>query len=224
MPDPPQLTILCVDDDRDMAEIVQAVLIDEGYAVSCLYALEDDAVLRAVGRLEPDCILLDSDSPSEYGMSWQLAADMAERQRPVPVVMFTAHANAIEEADKGESERAVKARFAAILPKPFHLDDLLVKVATAVGRSVPFDRSDAAEAERTKELVKALRARGATDIQPSTLREWALFRDRGGALSQLYWWQQRGVYQVGRYDEDGVLRMLGQFVERDAAIEIALPS
>jgi DNA-binding response OmpR family regulator len=78
-------TVLCVDDDRDMAELVQAVLTDEGYAVSCLYSVEEDAVLRAAGRLEPDCILLDSDSDEDYGGSWQVAADLAERFRPVPV-------------------------------------------------------------------------------------------------------------------------------------------
>ena len=55
------------------------------------------------------------------------------------------------------------------------------------------------------------------------MREWALFRDRTDRLVQLYWWQDRGVYQVGRYNNDGVMKMLGQFVDRDAAIELALP-
>ena len=39
-----QARVLCVDDDRDIAEIVQAVLIDAGYAVSCLYDLSGDAL------------------------------------------------------------------------------------------------------------------------------------------------------------------------------------
>jgi hypothetical protein len=138
--------------------------------------------------------------------------------------MFSAHAQATNEAERAESERAVKAQFAAVLPKPFHLDDLLSSVATAVGRSVPFDRSAAAENERTRALVSALEARGASDINPSKLREWALFRDTRGTLAQLYWWQLRGVYQVGRYREDGRMMMVGQFVTRDAAIELALPS
>jgi CheY-like chemotaxis protein len=37
MPDSTMPSVLCVDDHRDIAEIVQAVLVDEGYAVSCLY-------------------------------------------------------------------------------------------------------------------------------------------------------------------------------------------
>ena len=66
-------------------------------------------------------------------------------------------------------------------------------------------------------------ARGATDIKTSKMREWALFRDGQGSLLQLYWWQQRGVYHVGRYGEDGRLAPLGQFTDLDAAIHAAMP-
>jgi hypothetical protein len=34
----------------------------------------------------------------------------------------------------------------------------------------------------------------------------------------------RGVYQLGRYRESGQLVMIGQFVDREAALEVALPS
>ena len=159
-------TILCVDEDRDIAEILQALFTDEGYRTSCLYHTEGDAVLRAVGRLEPDVILLDSGNPADYGASWELAATLHMRPRPVPVVMFTAHQAALDEAREGTSQRAEAAAFAAIVGKPFDIDEVLVTVAQAAGRSVPFDRSNAAEAVRTKELVKALRLHGATDIKP----------------------------------------------------------
>ena len=215
--------VLCVDDDRDIAEIVQAVLTDEGYRVSCLYDLADNALIRTIGQLEPDVVLLDSGDPSDYGPGWATARQIHERGRPIPVVMFSAHQLAIKEARAGDSNRAEAAHFSAIVGKPFHLDELLAAVATAAGTSVPFDRSAAGEADRTRALVAALKQGGATDIDPSKMREWALFRDRNGRLTQLYWWQKRGVYQVGRYDASGILRMLGQFVERDAAIDVALP-
>ena len=92
-----------------------------------------------------------------------------------------------------------------------------------MGREPAFDRSEAAETQRTNELVAALEAHGATDVKPSKMREWALFRDRQSRLLQFYWWQSRGVYQVARYRESGLLALLGQFVDRDAAIDIALP-
>jgi hypothetical protein len=137
--------------------------------------------------------------------------------------MFTAHAADLAEAEAGTSERAARAGFAGILAKPFGLDDLVETVARAVGRSEPFDRSRRAEESRTRELVQALKARGATDVRPSKMREWALFRDRDGAWRQLYWWQGRGVYQLGRYRDSGELVMIGQFVNREAALEVALP-
>ena len=219
----PAASVLCVDDDRDVAEVVQAILEDEGYAVSCLYELADDALLRAVGRLEPDVILLDSASAADYGDSWELAGVITHRRRPVPVVMFTAHTADVAEASAG-STRAQAAGFAAIVLKPFHVDELITAVATAAGRSTPFDQSEAADARRTDELVASLEARGATDVRPSRMREWALFRDAKGRLVQIYWWQRRGVFQVGRYRDSGQLVMLGQFVDRDAAIEVALPA
>lgn len=216
-------TVLCVDDDRDIAEVVQAILADEGYRISCLYELSDDALMRAVGRLEPDVILLDSASAVDYADAWGLAAALHTRSRPVPVIMFTAHTQATTEALEGTSDRAEQAAFAAIVRKPFHLDDLLEAVASAVGRAEPFDRSAAAEDGRTRSLVAALEAHGATDVRPSKMREWAIFRDPNGRLVQLYWWQSRGVYQVGWYRDSGQMVMVGQFVDRDAAIAMALP-
>ena len=220
----PRPSILCVDDDRDVVEVVQAILEDEGYAVSSLYDLTDDALLRTIGRLEPDAVMLDGFAAASFDASWDLAAGIRNRSRPVPVVMFTAHAQDVAEAEEATSDRAKQAGFAAILAKPFTLDDLVETVARAVGRSEPFDRSRGAEESRTRELVRALKARGASDVRPSKMREWALFRDHEGAWRQLYWWQGRGVYQLGRYQESGELVMIGQFIDREAALELALPS
>ena len=220
---PPRPSVLCVDDDRDVAEVVTAILEDEGYAVSSLHDFTDDALLRTVGRLEPDAILLDSAPNGGYNDSWELAASIRQRSRTVPVVMFTAHARDVAEAADGLSDRTQEAGFAGILSKPFGLDELVETVGRAVGRSEPFDRSRAAEESRTRQLVKDLKSRGATDVRPSKMREWALFRDQDGSWRQLYWWQSRGVYQLGRYRESGELVMIGQFVDREAALEFALP-
>lgn len=216
--------VLCVDDDRDIAEIVQAVLADEGYRISCLYSLEDDALLRTVGRLEPDCVLLDSATHAGYEEGWVEAAALTLRRRRIPVVMFTAHTLDAIEARAATSPRARAADFAAVLDKPFNLDDLIAAVANATSRAIPFDRTSEGEAKRTSSLVSALEQHGATDVQPSRLREWATFRDKRGRLCQIYWWEGRGVYQLGRYQQTGRMTMVGQFVDRDAAVEAALPA
>lgn len=146
-------SVLCVDDSRDLVEVVQAVLEDEGYVVLGLHDLDDDALLQTIGRLEPDAILLDGFEDDGYGQAWELAAAIRERPRPVPVIMLSAHALDVAEARDGTSERAVRAGFASIVSKPFHLDELIRAVALAVGHSEPFDRIRSAEQTRTRESV-----------------------------------------------------------------------
>lgn len=166
----------------------------------------DDVLRRAVGKVEPDCILLDGMPGSEYG-SWDAAAWLDDRSRSIPTVMFTAHHRDVLEATQAATERSRNARFSAIIEKPFQIDDLLDAVGTAVGQSVRFDRGQVAETARTGALVAELKQRGATAIEPSHRREWATFRDPAGTLWQIYWWQNRGVYQVGRYLPDGTMKM-----------------
>jgi CheY-like chemotaxis protein len=216
--------VLVVDDDRDIGELVEAVLTDAGYAVSVLHRLEPAMVVAATGQLEPDCVLLDSSGDrTDYGDSWALAEQLAVRGRPVPVVMFTAHARAAAEATAQASARSQAAHFAGVLGKPFELEDLLAVVAQATGASVPFDRSPQADAVRTQVLVEDLRAGGASDIRRSTRREWVTLRAPSGHFVQLYWWQGRGVYLCGTYDEaSGAMQPIGQFTERAAAVVCAL--
>ena len=131
--------VLCVDDDRNVGETVQAILGDEGYDVECLFEITDGALRRAIGELAPDCVLLDSSSRSDYGDSWRAAAWIHNLARAVPVVMFSAHLADSREAMANLTERAQEAGFAAVLPKPFSIDQLVDAVSIAVARSRPTD-------------------------------------------------------------------------------------
>ena len=217
------LRVLLVDNDEDVTGLVSAILTDEGYAVTALNDTSHASVAAAVGRVEPDCILLDSAEGPLFGGSWGEAAYLSRRDRAVPAVMFTAHASAVAEARDRDTKRAREADFAAIVPKPFTLDELLDAVGSAAGRSERFNHSEAADRQRTADMVERLRAAGAIDIRTSERREWATFTLPGdGHLYQLYWWQAKGVYMIGRYDQDARLVMIGQFFERSAAIDAAL--
>jgi len=220
---PPQGKVLIVDDDRDITELVHAILTDEGFAVALLNEQDPNAVRITVNQLEPDCVLLDGASQGDYGPSWLEAAWISGRDRPVPLIMFTAHRAALDEAEARESGRSRDARFTAVLPKPFDLDHLVETVALAVGLAVPFDRSPSGEERRTTALVERLESVGATDIHASTMREWVSFLTPGGVFVQLYWWQRDGVYYVIRYaDSGGRLETIGQFYDLGDAIDAAL--
>lgn len=216
--------VLLIDDDADVASVVVAILTDEGYAVSVLVDTSRDSILAAVGKQEPDCVVLDGGTGTEYGSSWADAAYLAARERSIPTVMFSAHAADVREAQEGRTDRARDADFAAVVAKPFSLDDLLTAVATACGKSEVFDQSAAGDRERTLALARRLRELGATDIRTSDRREWATFRPPDAdAIRQLYWWQLMGVYLVGSYEQKGGLKPIGQFFELEAAIAAALP-
>jgi CheY-like chemotaxis protein len=221
----PAPRILVIDDDRDMGEVVTAVLGDEGYQVTVLEHISDETVHAAIGSLEPDCILLDGVQAAEYAEAWATAADVRHRERPIPTVMFTAHRFEAEEAVQGSSRRAIEAGFSAVVRKPFHIDDLIATVRRAVESGMPFNRSLGAEQGRTDELVARLTAAGATDVRPSSQREWANFHNAAGEEMQLYWWQAAGAYLVARYSPNGHrMELIGHYYGLDAAIRAATQS
>ena len=217
--------VLLIDDDADVADVVRAILNDDGYAVGLLGDTSHESILAAVGKQEPDCILLDGSVGPDYGSSWAEAAYLAARERSIPTIMFSAHIGDVREAHEGMSERARAADFAAVLAKPFSLDDLLTVVASACGQAEPFNQSAEGDRERTVALARHLRELGATDVRTSDRREWATFRPiEGDSIRQIYWWQRMGLYLVGAYAEEGTLRQVGQFFELDAALAAVFPA
>src|SRR5688500_11283132 len=92
-------TVLVIEDDAAQSHLLTTVLAGDGYAVTVLGVLAEDAARTAVGRLEPDCILLDGEGIGDYGRSWRDAAWARARSRPVPVVMFTVDTVATAEAE-----------------------------------------------------------------------------------------------------------------------------
>jgi CheY-like chemotaxis protein len=211
-------SILVVDDDEDVGEVVAAILSDEGYSVTTISDLSGESFRTALGKLEPDLILLDGAGRSEYGEGWVQAARVHLRNRPVPVIMLTAHALDAREAKEAGTPRAQSAAFAAVLLKPFSLDTLIEVVSKTVSHE-PFNRSDTAERRRTESLTAKLSAIGATDIRPSDRREWATFRlSPDDRVYQLYWWQRQGQYLLGAYSGNGVFEKLGTFWELDEAL------
>jgi CheY-like chemotaxis protein len=131
-------TVLIVDDDPVIAELVQEVLHEEGYAVSVLSEPGSAALRAAVKQIHPDCILLDSGTGESYGSAWDDAEWLETRLRTTAVIMFTAHVEAIREAEEHESSRSQAAHFFSILPKPFELEDLLSQVRQATSKVTAF--------------------------------------------------------------------------------------
>ena len=126
---PPDLaaTILVVDDDEHTRALVQDVLDLEGYQVRS--AVDGQAALDVLASWRPDLILLDLNMPRLDG--WGFCA--AQRQQPaisdIPIVLMSAARNL--------PSRQLPCEPAAVLEKPFDLDELLQRVADALGQAGP---------------------------------------------------------------------------------------
>jgi DNA-binding response OmpR family regulator len=53
--------VIIVDDDANIAGLVEELLTSEGYTVTILRDRDPESVRAAVERLHPDCVLLDGD-------------------------------------------------------------------------------------------------------------------------------------------------------------------
>ena len=109
-------TVLVIDDEPVIRDLVADVLRDEGYTV--ITANDGHEGLDRLTRERPDLVLMDVMMPGLDGRE----AYLAMRSRPdlpqVPVVMMSAAVR----------PEGLDASIAGYLPKPFDLDDLLALV------------------------------------------------------------------------------------------------
>ncbi len=115
---------LIVEDEPGIAEILADLLGDEGYET---LVSVDGAALEAVAEAPPALILLDVMMPGMDGpeVCRRLKAD--PRTARVPVVFLTAMPPAIL------AVRLVDCPHDGVLPKPFHLDEVLAVVRRHLG-------------------------------------------------------------------------------------------
>ncbi len=111
-------SILVVDDDSAILELIAQVLIDEGYSV--LTASDGRTALALARNRLPKLILLDLMMPEMNG--WQVIAALKSFNptRTIPVILLSARRDLATTAhDLGAN---------AYLEKPFDLDDLVQHV------------------------------------------------------------------------------------------------
>jgi CheY-like chemotaxis protein len=115
-----QSTILVVDDDPDIRDIVADILCDEGYrALGAENGRQALRMLREEG-LRPHLILLDMMMPELDGWGFRAEQQQDAELAPIPVVVFTAH--------ELPSQTAAQMQAAGFLKKPIRLAQLLETV------------------------------------------------------------------------------------------------
>ena len=117
-------TVLVVEDDPSIRELVADLLADEGYAV--LQAENGRQGLRLAREHTPSVIMVDQVLPEMTGLEVleRLHAQLATRH--IPVILVSGLAQSIQDGDHGADR---------VLAKPFDIDALLAHVDTLAAMS-----------------------------------------------------------------------------------------
>ena len=115
-------TVLVVDDEFGVAELLDAILTDEGFRVAT--AANGRQALAHIAERRPDLVLLDIMMPvlDGIGVLRALAADRAAADLPVVVM------SALPE----EAVAAATRRYKAYVRKPFRIRSILAAIEQAM--------------------------------------------------------------------------------------------
>ncbi|WP_102693450.1 response regulator YycF [Rummeliibacillus pycnus] len=116
-------TILVVDDEKPIADILQFNLIKEGYKVVCAY--DGDEALEKVEEIKPDLILLDIMLPKRDGME---VCREVRKKYDLPIIMLT--------AKDSEIDKVLGLELGAddYVTKPFSTRELIARVKANMRR------------------------------------------------------------------------------------------
>ena len=118
------ITVLIVEDDRNIAELLQLYLEKEGYAVAVAY--DGGQGLSKFRTIKPDLVLLDVMMPVMDG--WSVCKAIRSESQ-TPVIMLTA---------KGETDDKVsglKMGADDYITKPFEMKEILARIEAVLRRS-----------------------------------------------------------------------------------------
>lgn len=142
-------TILVVDDEKPIADILQFNLIKEGYRVICAY--DGDEALQRVEEEQPDLMLLDIMLPKRDGME---VCREVRKKYDFPIIMLTAKGSEIDKVlglEMGADD---------YVTKPFSTRELIARVKANMRRLNVPAQVEEATAESNNIVV------GSLTIQP----------------------------------------------------------
>lgn len=116
----PKPSVLIVDDDPRVADVLQEVLEDEGFKVSC--ELDGRKALHSIEQRQPDVVLADMRMPIMDGVT--LLHEISERWGEISVIMMSAT----------ESPAGLPVPF---IQKPFDIDEVVSTICHCEGPSRP---------------------------------------------------------------------------------------
>jgi CheY-like chemotaxis protein len=114
-------TILCVDDDVQIRELIQTFLEGKGYKV--ITSTDGWDCLREIVVKKPDLILMDINMPKLDGLNTLDMIKVTRLTHQVPIILVSG------EADRDTIMKAAKLGADDFLVKPFSFEELAARVA-----------------------------------------------------------------------------------------------
>jgi DNA-binding response OmpR family regulator len=115
---PPPRSVLVVDDDRHLCDILDELLSEAGYTVGCAH--DGEEAWEEIQRRPPDIIVSDIKMPRLDGIG--LASRLASCGYATPIILMSA------------GHRDWTGVTATVIRKPFDLDHLLATLANILSR------------------------------------------------------------------------------------------
>ncbi|MGG2083903.1 response regulator YycF [Lysinibacillus pakistanensis] len=203
-------TILVVDDEKPIADILQFNLIKEGYKVICAY--DGDEALAKVEEEQPDLMLLDIMLPKRDGME---VCREVRKKYDFPIIMLTAKGSEIDKVlglEMGADD---------YVTKPFSTRELIARVKANMRRLQVVAPAAEEVAEESNEIVV-----GSLVIQPDaylvlkreeaielTHREFELLHYLGKHIGQVMT-REHLLQTVWGYDYFGDVRTVDVTIRR----------
>ena len=191
-------TILVVDDDKKITNLIAIYLKNEGYEVLTAYDGEE-ALDQALSN-QPDLVILDLMLPKLNGIEvCQILRDKSD----IPIIMLTARST--------EEDKLLGLNIGAddYVTKPFSPRELIARVSVVLRRSQNGNRNQSGSitfGEITVDFIRREVRRGTTvlDITPAEYRLLeALVREPGRSFSR-----KELIERVFGYDYDGLERTI----------------
>ncbi|MBG9454363.1 PhoP family transcriptional regulator [Lysinibacillus sphaericus] len=203
-------TILVVDDEKPIADILQFNLIKEGYKVICAY--DGDEALEKVEEEQPDLMLLDIMLPKRDGME---VCREVRKKYDFPIIMLTAKGSEIDKVlglEMGADD---------YVTKPFSTRELIARVKANMRRLQVVAPTAEEVEEESNEIVV-----GSLVIQPDaylvmkrdeaielTHREFELLHYLGKHIGQVMT-REHLLQTVWGYDYFGDVRTVDVTIRR----------
>ncbi len=164
------MRILVVDDDPELADLLERALSRDGHAVELSGSVADATMQLAIA--DPDVVVLDVGLPDGSGVD--LCRHWRQRGQNVPILLLTA------QGDVGHRVEGLDAGADDFLPKPFAVAELRARVR-ALGRRRDWPPEVVRQIGDVDLELGARQARRAGARVELTAKEWAILETIAGA-------------------------------------------